>query len=115
MLSRSQGLFVGNLLLTDREGSLVVTGQVQRLRREGKVDPFGFETLHDPGVDPAGVIQKCPVIGRVVPVDDQDVQRVDVEFIEGDPRRKVRMLYGFVGMDVLFGFVGGGVVRISAK
>ena len=69
----------GSLSLTDGEGSLVVIGQVQCLRRKGKVDPFLIEALHDLDVDPVGVLQIVPILGRVIPVDDDDVQGVSIE------------------------------------
>ena len=72
-----------NHSLTDVDRPFFITGQVQRLRWEGKVDAFGIKALHDLGVDPGGVVQIFPVIRRMVPVDDQDVKRVGVEFAEG--------------------------------
>jgi len=38
---------------------------VQRLGREGEVDPLGLEALHDLEVDPGVVLQIVPVFGRV--------------------------------------------------
>ena len=75
-------LHLDSLSLTNIERPFFVTGQVQCLRWEGKVDPFGIETILDLEIDPGGVIQICPIIWRVVPVDDQYVQRVRVEFNE---------------------------------
>ena len=66
-------LFFGHPALTDGKGSFVVTGHVQDLGREGEIDSFGIEALHDPCVDPGGVIQIFPIVGRVVPVYDQNV------------------------------------------
>ena len=77
-----EGTFLGNRSLANVERPLIVAGQVQRLGRKGEIDPFGIEALHDLGVDPGGVIQIVPIIGRVVPVDNQDVQGVGVKFVE---------------------------------
>ena len=63
-----EGLFFGFPTLTDGKRSLVVTGHVQRLGRESEIDSFGVEAFHDLDVDPLGVLQIVPVLGRVVPV-----------------------------------------------
>ncbi len=60
------------------QGAFVVTGHVQGLGREGEIDPFGLEALHDLEVNPGGVLQIVPIGGRVVPVEDQDVQGISV-------------------------------------
>ncbi len=51
---------------------------MQGLGREGEIDPFGLEALHDLEVNPGGVLQIVPIVGRVVPVEDQDVQGISV-------------------------------------
>ena len=68
------------------------------MRRKGKVDPFGVKALLDLEIDPGRMIQIVPKNWRVVPVDDQNVQRVRVEFVERDARWKVFLVDGHVGM-----------------
>jgi len=56
--------------------------QVERLGREYEVDAFRIEPLHDLHVDPSGVLQIIPVFGWVIPENDDDTERVRIEFVE---------------------------------
>ncbi len=79
-------LFLGRPSLTDGERALFVTGQMQRLGREGEVDTFRVEAFHDLEVNPAGMRQIVPILGGVEPVDDQDVQRGGIEVVKEHAR-----------------------------
>ncbi len=77
---------------------MLVPRQVERLGRESEVDAFHVEPLHDLQVDPIGVLQIIPVFGWVIPVNDDDIERVRIEFVEVNTGRKLRLVDRFVGM-----------------
>ena len=69
----SRCLLLGILPLTKGKGPLIVTGQVKGLRWKGEVNPLGLEALHNLNVHPIGVFKIIPILGRMIPVDDQNV------------------------------------------
>ena len=81
---------------------------IERLRGKGEIDAFGIEALYDLSVDPGGVLQKVPILGRVVPVINHDVQGISVQVVEVNARWKVRLVDRFVGMGLLFSVTAAG-------
>ena len=65
-------------------------GEVSGRGRECESDSRASKTAYDFQVDLFAELHGLPAPGRVVPVGNKDIERVGVEFIEEDARRKFR-------------------------
>jgi len=69
--------------------ALVIVGHVDGPAREGKLDAFSFEPVHDFKaclLEPSLV---GPVIGRMIPSNNHNVEAPIVEAVKKHPRRKI--------------------------
>ena len=81
---------------------------MERLGRKREVNTLCIEALDDLHIDPGGMLQVIPVLWRMVPVVDEQIERIGIKIAEIDQWREIHLIDLLVRMGLALGTVAGG-------